>query len=1252
MPIIKLGEAHEIKLENMESCLPEVSAEVLENFRKFATNLKKIAPRAEDFLYFSAVMMHAAEAAALNEDGTPKLTLKGEPVVVGWDTSGGTWKWASNDPSIKPYKNSNGDIFPEAELTKAYKKWKHKPLCVDHKSSSVDHVRGFIVDTYYDRSLKRVIALCALDKAGFPQLARQISTGVSNCVSMGTAVGRAICYDCGRVARAEQDFCNHMKNKTCYGEINVDLNPIELSIVVNGADPRANIKHIIAAANTMNTYLENRAKELEKLADLKFSANVHVSDPNGEEGGGSASFNVEASDIDHFKSELDEAFRKVQEFKNVKNSQKDTNSSTYNQSSGSIAMDDGTTPDSGLALQTPQAIRLASADVEAESLAELQQVTASIEATLNQMKKSLDKLAKTTSTKIQEEHMSGSKEINKQAYFQGGGGVNEPTPGQVKYPKDGLNEQLREHEDKHMTGQPPFPEVGPVDGMHPSPASADPSDELARKKMLARAEAEERALKRNAIVNMAKDALRSKEAYWHGAGGVNEPTPGKVKYPKDKLNEELRDYEDKHMVGQPPFPGVGPVDGMHPSPSSVDPKDELKRKQMLARAQLRARFVKAANSNGTQNKARSAWEVFLGDKLLLTASVSELSGGNTDVLYDSIATKDFGAKLIEKVKIQGADAVNKLIKRAQPAPGGAPPAGGPPAGDPSSAPPGGDMGAGAPDAGPPAEDAGKSGDPKQSAVELAEKVRDLSSDLVEAVRALTGEQAEMGSAGPEAAPPAGEAGGAGGVGGPAGGPMAADDQDAKKKTSKESTASNFSTSTLNTLRKELNGALTHAMKEAIAELTEHQQELDMIVGMYDKGAVTESNQDFVGNIVDDALNEAKTAVADGFKLMTAFVKYARGTKAIVKRAEIESELESLAEGETMSEDNHSADGGDLMGLINDTNADLDAVQEMMGDDQDHMGDDEGLGSHDESLEGFESLLGGGEHEPHEESLLEGLADDNDLTFEQGEKVPPELAGKKLTMASFDDRAGRVALRAKLAADALGKEEDGEIQDMSKQKWSDMLDAADKHSDGQTELDVKPSDSLGLVETLPEVNKAMMEVAKAPPKVRKEAEVIQRLVSEGKLDPNDVEALAAYGLDKDAVAYWKKYFGEVEGGGEFASEMVKEHVKAAMEEELNTFRVKLARAYELTYDMVDRGLCRHDRATISDQVDQVMKFNDDAFESLKKVVARHEPGSLRKSAGSMPQVGLRVDGEFSPAQAVEDDSYTQLSALFGNKKGVF
>ena len=217
---------------------------------------------------------------------------------------------------------------------------------------------------------------------------------------------------------------------------------------------------------------------------------------------------------------------------------------------------------------------------------------------------------------------------------------------------------------------------------------------------------------------------------------------------------------------------------------------------------------------------------------------------------------------------------------------------------------------------------------------------------------------------------------------------------------------------------------------------------------------------------------------------------------------------------------------------------------------------------------------------------------------------------------------------------------------------DMLDQADGLADGQTQLDVKPSDSLGLVETNEESLKAMLEVAKAPPKVRKEAEAIQRLVSEGKLDPKDVDALVAEGIDKEAVSYWKKYYGEVDGGSEFATELVKEHVKAEVEEELNKFRVKLARAYELTYDMVERDLCQSNRSAITAQVDEIMKFNDDSFDSLKRVVARHEP-VFSKKASRIPQVGLRGDGEVTASQSLTtEDEYTQLSSMFGTKKGVF
>lgn len=1150
MSFVKLGEAIEIsRIESMDSCLPAVSPEILENFKKFAINLKKIAPKAEDFLYFSAVMMHAAEAAALNDDGTPRLNASGEKVQVGWDKTGGTWRWTSNDQSIKPYKNSNGDIFPEEELVKAYKKWIGKPLCIDHKSSSVDHVRGFIVDTYYDRNLKRVIALCALDKAGYPQLARQVSTGVSNCVSMGTAVGRAICTDCARVARTEQDFCDHMKRKSCYGEINVDLNPIELSIVVNGADPKANIKHIIAAAQTLNSYVESKANELNKLADLQFSAQLNVSDPSGlSEGGRNAQLNIQSNDIEKFRNDLENAVKKLEDINASANfSEKDTNDLAFNQSSGTVAMSETDVPNTDSALAPPHE-RYASDNTEDESIKELREVTKVIESKLSQMKKSLDKLANKSQT--HEENMSG-KDINKQGYYQG---TEEPTPGQAKYPKDPKNEDLRLHDDKQMVGQ---MDTGPVDGMHPGPDSVGMS-ELERKKMLARAESEERALRRTAIVNLAKKALEDKTAYFQGGGGVNEPTPGKVKYPKDKLNEDLREHEDKQMVGQKPFPGVGSVDGLHPSPASADVADEKKRKELLQRASLKARFVKSANADGTQNLGKSAWEVFLGDNLLLTASVDDLTGGRAEILYDSIATKEFGAKLIEKVKVQGADKVRALVKSAQdmgaPAPAVAPAA-------PADLAAPADMAGGA-------EDTGASGDPKDQAIELAEKIRDLASDELEAVRSLVGEKAEMG-----------EMEGAA--------PMAA--------AASESQA-------LNTIRKELNSSLTDALKESIADLKQHEEELNMISGLYDNGGVTASNEDFVETIVNDAVNEAKVAVADGFKLLTAFVKYARGTKAIVKRAE----LEALAEGDSMSsdkDDDHSSDD-DLMNLINETNSDLDALNADISDEANaDLG--ENLADLKKREEAEKSHVSG----PH------AADDDNDIMAKPEElkslEVKPGTHVEVTASADFDTKEGRNLLRAKLAAEAL--------------KVNPLLHDAHPKGGFTTQLDVKPEGDLAKVEDLEEEHDAVMNVATAPPKVRKEAEAIHRLVSEGKLKPEEVDALVSEGLDKDAVAYYKKYYAQVDGGSEFASELVKEHAKAELEKELNGFKVKMARAYELAYDMVERGLCASDRNSVSIQVDEIMKYNDDSFESLKRVVARHAP-TMRKEAGRMPQIGVLGTGE--------------------------
>ncbi len=1129
MPFIKIGEQIDINPSNVqafESVI--VDPKILEDFRKMASNLKRIAPKADDFLYFSAVMMHAAEASTVNEDGTPKLTSRGEIVKAHWDKTGNSYRWMTNDASVKPYKNSNGDIFPEEELVKAYKKWVGKPLCIDHKSSSVDHVRGIIVDTYYDRSLKRVIALCALDKQNYPELAKKVATGVSNSVSMGTAVGRAICTEegCHRVARTEADFCNHMKNRTCYGEINVDLNPIELSIVVNGADPAARIKHIIAAANSLNRYVDTKEAELHKLSVTNK---------------GQAFFTNSLEKLKKDVAQAFESFADINSSLNEENLDLDTNDAASDQSGSTVV-----TAETELDTGSPPVQMFAASELD------------NLKAKLSQLKlhiEDLDKLANNISN-TQEETMSGSKvNLNKSAYFQGAGEGNEPTPGQVKYTKDPLNEQLRENGDKQMDVQ----DTGPIDGLYPG--------DLEAKKLLARATADQRALRRQGLASAAKQALAAKkEAYFQG---TEEPTAnGKQQYSVDPQNEKLREDGDKHMEGQKPFPDSGKVDGLHPSPDSVAQKDELKRKEMLARASLKGRFIKASRADGSHDLGKSAWEVFLGDKLLLTASVDEISGGRPEALYSTVATTEFGKDLINKVKTAGAPAVKAMFKKAQDA---APPAALP---------------APAPEAAPEAamEDTGKEGDPKETALELSDQVANLSSDLKEAVRALTGEQAEMGA--PDAMPAA----------------LASDGK--------------VSTAQLNGMRRELNGALLAACKEAVAGLNDAEGELNQVVSLYENKLVSTENRDFIESVTAETFGQAKEALADSFKLLGAFVKYARGTQAIVKRAAEEAALSKRAElhGDTMSMSMDPSEKDSLLAMLDETNQEVESLDADLADSGDATSEADELFS----------------------MLADDLADDNDAVVVPNAAVAAEVAQKspdadiEVKTASFDTstKAGRAAQRAKLAAELV--------------KFSPMLDEA--HDKKDVTLPGLNNGPEAQFEGIVSQHEALLDLANAPPKVRKEAAAIEKLVKEGKLNPEtDFPALIANGLDSAAAAYWKKFYGEAEGGSEFASELVKDHAKAQAEEEKTVYKVKLARAYEIAHEMVDRELLARDRGAVSAQVDEIMKWNDESIESFKRVIGKHSP-NVKTASGHMPQVGLG-SGEMTSESEGGGDLYNQLSAAF-------
>jgi len=516
----------------------EADAQIRKRFLKYANHLKRVAPKAKDFLYFSCVMMHAAEAALLDANGEIKK-VGDDPVTCEWvvNKKNGSWKWKCSDSSIKPYKNNNGDIFPESELKLAYRKWIGRPLCKDHQSSSVDGIRGIIIDTHYDETRKRVIALCALDKINYPDLARKVSTGYANNVSMGTAVGKSICFECGNVAKVEADYCPCVKGKQTYGEINVDLSPIELGLVVTGADPGAQLRSVIASLNKYSEEKEDRINELraagcvtpgeldslaKDVKDLRETV-ANLSQGLVKEAAGADEEARNWSNILKDNPDLPPQVREMLMNKIVE-----------------LASAEG--PPEEAAPEAPPTPPVAqAADVEVihppYGLAGNKAMTSgrgghgyiqdlksgpdnyndptgfdvrfasevtNIYNKVDALENALGDLASGVQIK-KEEHTMSEKELReraearraefkKSAYHQGGGGANEPQT----YPVDPLNDQVKAKEDKQMVGM--YLDENPEN-------LGGGSKELGLKKQLSRAELEERRLKRHAFLSSGEGMI-------------------------------------------------------------------------------------------------------------------------------------------------------------------------------------------------------------------------------------------------------------------------------------------------------------------------------------------------------------------------------------------------------------------------------------------------------------------------------------------------------------------------------------------------------------------------------------------------------------------------------------------------------------------------------------------------------------------------------------------------------------------------
>src|SRR5690606_17114152 len=615
--LIKLGEAVSIRPEDIQpidKLAGDFDLNIENRMRKFAQELKVIAPQAKDFLYFTCVMMHAAEASCINDDGTPKKLSNGEDVSATWEKVGEGIKWTCNDPRIQPYRNNNRDIFPESELKVAYKNWVGRPLCLDHQSQSVDKIRGVIVDTVYDDRRKRVIALCALDAKNYGDLADKVQTGVANNVSMGTAVGRAVCTDCGTVAKAERDFCHHMRAKSCYGEINLDLAPIELSLVVSGADPKAKVKHIIASD------IEKAAVLLTDYLQLKEAAKE-----------------VSTQDLESIKKDLTSLTERIQSIAGEIASDKNDESDAVGPTHSRWSMESEVSHNSSTQVNAPEAFPTYASELQRAILG-AQTKLASLQENLHRLSTSNEEPTMTT----------------KEAYYLG---TEEPKPGQKQYPVDPLNEKARMM-DKNLHGPSPFPGVGDIEGSYPG-------DEQTKKDLQRLASEHERAMFREAALKKAKEQLNqnTKEAYLLG---TEDPKPGQTTYKPDPLNEKAR-LDDKNLHGPAPFPGVGDVEGLY--------GDDMKTKEMLSRASLRARFEKVAQPDGRIDRSASRWVVLANEKPILAATVDQITKGNADSLYDAVATERFGKSLLNRIQSEGFHATaSALLKSAQAPMPAAPPA--------------------------------------------------------------------------------------------------------------------------------------------------------------------------------------------------------------------------------------------------------------------------------------------------------------------------------------------------------------------------------------------------------------------------------------------------------------------------------------------------------------------------------------------------------------------------------------------------
>lgn len=623
-----------------------------ERLDKFAKHAQRIAPKSDDFLYFTIIFLKAAESCLIDDIGNLKKVGKENA----WGHFDDNWKWHGN---IKPHKNSNSDIFPESELRIAARKWIGSPLCVDHKSESVDGIRGIVLDTHYDEKLKQVVGLCALDRINYPDLARKVQTGVVRFGSMGTGVETSVCTECSQKAKAASEYCACILEKRAYGEINVGLRPIEYSLVVQPAEPGAILLRVIASIKTheqelnllgvedLDVYTSNlpaiKASELDlllhkacgengcsiperkkiisafltannftKTANDNFSRVRQGAEALAELARAKEVLGLEDSDTDFMADELINSIKEVSmpEGETLTSGQSSVGSTSIitkddqgvsgngTESSGLMNSDSGELNDS-----------FDTGGVGPESyltrIAGFKQNKLEISSIMEDIMK-------------EKELRQRANERRKIAYHFGGA---HPKVEPDTYKSEDYKKYWEM--DKQMHANPK--KMGDVSGMVPG-------DKEIKEKQ---SRAEDRSERMN------------KEAY-HFGGAHPKVEPDTFK------SEDYKKYwnDDKQMHLKPAK--IGPVDGAFPGDK------EIKEKQSRASyngPKLSTKFRKLQNLDGSINKAASCFEVYGGDNLLIAATARDIMGPSLEQEWEWMTSKDYAKAVVAAIRQDGLEKV-------------------------------------------------------------------------------------------------------------------------------------------------------------------------------------------------------------------------------------------------------------------------------------------------------------------------------------------------------------------------------------------------------------------------------------------------------------------------------------------------------------------------------------------------------------------------------------------------------------------